>query len=817
MLSVAHRSGPFLCLACLVLASVGSASARPARGPSNSLAQLELVENQVTVMEGRLGAVREIVHNEPLSRTPTEVRDLLFEADFSFLTEDYEHAALLYYSLLENGDLVGHAQEADAQYHMAEALFLSENYYPAQRAYERIVGIGTIHPHYDDAVMKLIELLGITGEVEQFNYYYDNFLQTTRSGDTSTLRVRYALGRTLYLQGKLEEAKSMFANFPEGSTYTSQARYHYGEILVKEGYEASLAGDDATALQRYNAAIPVFLDVSQMPTTTEDQVAVQHLSFLALGALHFEQGLISQAIGFYNEVPAESSHFADALFQICWADILLGDYQGALRTIEIFLLAFPEDTREPELKLLMAHLRVKLEQFDRAVVDYKQVVEEYEEIKLRLDHLVGADVDPMMYFNQLVDRSFIVASEYEGPALAARMAREDSRLNQAVEVASDLYQERRQIEEGQETVARLEDAVAEGSAGGLMTTYRARQIELDGLDAQILFRENELLEIEASYLIAALSGTDAQAVRDIMERRAAVDASVSAVSAEYTDTTEYREDVIAAARGLDAEAYKLEAMVDDVLARAAGIELYLKSELASGTKTDDEVQGFRLELQAIRQDLDSEAEDLSDIHRRLEERRIAALVAPEEDDDGPGLRSAVRGEVGGLVAEMIDYRSRVSRPDARDFFARVDGARSRLRSMRSECVVLASALDRLERDETSRIRLLLDEEKSSLLSCASDANRFEVDSQAVSGQIAAASFRNVQAEFGDTVMRADMGAIDVYWMRKEEITDERERIRDERNQMIKELQRMYQDLLDFEEFEDAEVQEAGEEEGISIE
>jgi tetratricopeptide (TPR) repeat protein len=808
-----------LCIVASALVPLHAGAARAQRGVVGATSRLEAVESEVSMLERRLGILRGAIQGAPLSRAPSEVKDLLFEADFAFLTEDHDRAALLYYSLLENGDLQGHPGEADAQFHMAEALFRSENYFPAQTAYERIVSIGTIHPRYDDAVTKLIELFGITGEVDQFNYYYNNFLQTTRTGNgQSALRVRYALGRTMYLQGKMDEAKSMLANFPEGSTYTPQARYHYGEILVKEGYEAALAGDDTTALQRYQAAVPVFQDVVQLPTSTEDQEAVQHLAYLALGALHFEQGLISEAIGFYRQIPQESAQFADALFQMCWADILLEDYAGALRTIEIFLLAFPEDTREPELKLLMAHLRVKLEEFDQAVVDYKLVVEEYEEIKLRLDHLVGADIDPMVYFNQLVDKSYIVPSEYQVPDLAARMARQDRRLSQAVDVASSLGREQREIESGQETVARLEEAVGGGPvAGGMMTTYRSRRLELDGLDSQILIRESDLVEIEAAYLLDTLDAGAASEVRRIIDEQTRMDESVATVSAMYTDRTELREDVEVAAKALDTEAFKLETMLDDVFARAAGIELYLKNELTEGRKSDDEVQGFRLELQSIRTDLQDQQEQLSSIHGRLDSRRMTALLEPEDSTEEALQRSAARSEMGSVVQALRGYRGRVGRAEAAGFFARIDTARASLSSMRGEGGTLATDLERREREEMSRIRLLLDEEKASLVACATDAHQYEMDSHVVSGEIASESFRNVQTEFGDTVMRADMGAIDVYWMRKEEITDERERIRDERNQMIKELQRMYQDLLDFEEFESAELEEADEEEGISIE
>ena len=805
-------------LSCLVafavlVSAVGAEAARVTRN-LYSPTRMDLLESQIELLERRCAALQADIQGEPLSRSPSEVNDLLFEANFAFLTEDYDHAALLYYSLLENNDLAGHSGEADAQFYMAESLFLSGNYYPAQTSYERIVAIGSTHPHYDDAVMKLIELFGVTGEVEQFNYYYNNFLQTTRSASgPGALRVRYALGRTLYLQAKLPEAKSMFANFPAGSTYTGQARYHYGEILVKEGYAAQQAGDEGLAFQLYQQALPVFQDVVSLPTSTREQVAVQHLGFVALGALYFEMEDLTQAIEAYQQVPNDSDFFADALFQICWAYIVLGDYEGALRTIEIFLLAFPEDTREPDLKLLSAHLRVKLKHFDQAVLDYKTVVEEYEAIKARLDLLVGADVDPMVYFNQLVDDSFITEKQYEVPELAARIARQDRRLSKAVDVAASLNGEARTISASQDTVRRLEDAVRGGESGGLVTTYRTRRQELDGFDAQILSRENDLLQLEANYLIDALGDSDAEGVHRILDSRSEASDAVTAVSAVYTDRKELQEDVEVAARAIDTEAFKLESMIDDILARVAGIEIYLKNELMAGNKSNDEVQGLHLELQAIRVELHAQQDDLSSIHSRMDPKRLSAALVPEIDAEELDQRRQARAQVADLSLSLVDYRARVSGAGSSEFYARVDGARARLRRLRSDGSSLLTDLDRREREEMGQIRRLLDEEKIELVDCSSDARQYERDIRSVSGDIAAASFRAVQQGFEETVLRADMGAIDVYWLRKEEITDEKEQVRDERKQMLQELQRMYQDLLDFEE-DEPEEEEAG---GIEIE
>ncbi len=807
-------------LGALLLALIGGtlaapALAQPGRAGGRSLnpsTHLDLFVEKVDLIEMRVDLLGHQVEGEPLSRSPQEVQDLLFEANFAFLTEDYDTAALLYYSMLDNGDLAGNASEADAQFYLAESLFNARNYYPAQAAYQAIVEYGPIHPHYDDAVMKLIELFGLTGEIDQFNYYYDNFLQTTRnSAGPSALRVRYALGKTLYRQGKLGEAKQMFANFPSGSQYTPLATYHYGEILVREGYDKALAGDEAGAGQLYDLAKIEFEKVVQMPTSTDEQVSVLHLAYLALGAIYYEQGDETMAIESYRFIPQGSDHFDDALFQLCWAYVRNENYDAALRTIEIFLLAYPESTREPELKLLAAHLRVKLEQFEQAVIDYQAVVQEYEEIRVRLDHLVESPIDPMTYFNQLVDENYIVDAEYRVPELAGRMAREDARLNKAVEVASDLQGEKFAIAEGQGVVARIEEALYGEGSGDMMTSYRARRQEIDALDAQVLAMESELVEIEAAFIIEGLEG-DASAVQSIRDRRRALQDEAAMAKSQHADRAEYQEDLAIVARGMELEAYKLDTMIEDGIARLAGVELYLKTQLEEGKMTEDEVQGHRLELEGIRHQLDGQQDRLGGVHATLDPRRETVSGVREASADELQQRTAVRAQIGELVEELVGYRKRVNRSNANQFFALVDQSRSRLRTTRQRTGTMIDALERREREEVDSIRNLLQTEKDSLASYDSEADGYDRDNAAVSGQLARVGFRNVQETFEDTVLQADMGAIDVFWMRKEALTKEREGLRDERSRTLRELKQMYEVLLEFE--EEAEEEDEG---GLMIE
>ena len=173
-------------------------------------------------------------------------------------------------------------------------------------------------------------------------------------------------------------------------------------------------------------------------------------------------------------------------------------------------------------------------------------------------------------------------------------------------------------------------------------------------------------------------------------------------------------------------------------------------------------------------------------------------------------RKSVRAGIAGLSERLIDYRGDVGRGAARDFFLQVDDSRARLRRLRTLCEALLIDLDRREHEEVAQIAQLLDEEKRSLMVYSDDAHRYERDSRSVSGHIAETSFRQVQGLFDDTVMQADMGAIDVYWRQKENVTEETASIRKELNNTLQQLKRMYEGLLEFDD------EEEDDDEGVTI-
>ena len=172
-------------------------------------ADLALIETEVLGLERRISALRADVSGGSLTRSPRIIGERFAEAKYAYLVEDYERCALIFWSLLENDDLQGDPRRNEAQWYIAECLTLDGNVVAARDRFQRIVDQGPTHPFYSDSLLKLIELFGRTGDVDRFNEYYNRFVRSSMDDSPTSLRIRYEMGKTLYRQGKLQEAQSI--------------------------------------------------------------------------------------------------------------------------------------------------------------------------------------------------------------------------------------------------------------------------------------------------------------------------------------------------------------------------------------------------------------------------------------------------------------------------------------------------------------------------------------------------------------------------------------------------------------------------------
>ncbi len=767
---------------------------------------LSLVEAEVVGLERRIAAMRSELSSGALTRSSRLTSERYNEARYAYLVEDYERCALLFFSLLENKDLKGDSRLPEAQWYLGECLYQDGNLRPAKDQFRTIVNLGATHPFYGDSLLSLIEIYGRTGDLQDFNYYYSNFVSSSQQGSATSLRIRYQMGKTLYRQGKLAEAQAIFRAFPRGSTFTPQARYFSAVIIVAEALAAQKEGDDLAATQRFQQAISSFSEVLTLPISTQGHQQVMDLTHLAIGRLHYELGDIPAAIGEYTSVASDSKFYDDALYEMIWANIEAASQekiefvrarklQEALRAAEIFNLAFPDDVRESYLRILAAQVQQKMEQWDSAIDEFDKASGHFEELSTSLSGIVDSGSDPMVYFNQLVDdERYVAEAALTVPAAARRKARSDERVAKAVQVSGDLYKQQDALKEANGLLEVLEEALYGSETIGIIQTYRIQRQQLASAEAAALLLRSRLVDIEMLYLDALVSGSRKADLQRIRAQRDEGEGKASGLTRMRNASVERQAAFNLQAQAVETRAYHVEVLVSDLLAQVTGVEEYLLGARKRGERTREEEVELRGEIEAERSRLTEVRDQLRAIKRRLEPRILTARLVNKSSEGEGAMRGDAQQELQSLERRLARMRRDVSASRVH-FLTRLNGVRSRLIELARVAGDARALMDRAEVVEIDEIKAEVEFQRRMVSNLEKEGGGIADANQQVSGKIGRHAFEEVAAFYQDMLARADMGVIDVLWYRKESTSLAKKEMARDKNRRLRALETTFSDVV----------------------
>ena len=767
---------------------------------------LSLVETEVVGLERRIIAMRGELSSGALTRSSRLTTERFTEARYAYLVDDYERCALLFFSLIENKDLRGDSRLSEAQWYLAECLYLDGNLVPAQDQFRTIVDLGSTHPFYGESLLSLIEIYGRTGELQQFNYYYNNFVSSAQQNNATALRIRYQMGKTLYRQGKLSEAQAIFRNFPRGSTFTPQARYFSAAIVVAEGLSAIAEDDQLAGTQKYQQALSALAEVLTLPSSTEAHRDVMDLTRLALGRLHYELGDIPSAIGEYTSVGPDSKFYADALYELIWANIEAASQesvafvrerklQEAMRGVEIFNLAFPGDVRESKLRLLGAQVQQKMEQWEPAIEEFKKASAHFGEFSTSLSDIVASGADPMVYFNQLVDdERYVAEAALTVPHAARKMARSDDRVAEAVLVSGDLYKQQDALKDAVALLEVLEDALYGSETIGIIQTYRLQRQQLASAEAAALLLRSRLVDIEMMYLESKLSAGAVKDLTRIRDQREDSEGKASGLTRMRNASVERQQAFNLQALAVEGRVYHVEVLVSDLLSQVGAIEEYLLGARKRGERNRDEEIALRRELETERAHLHQLRELLQALKRRLEPRILTARLVNKSSEGEDLLRGDAQKELQGLERRLARLRLDVG-SGRTHFLTRLNSTRSRLVELERISAEARGLMDRAEAVEVDEIKAEVEFQRGMVDNLEKEGAGIAHDNREVSGKIGRHAFQRVADFYQDMLARADMGVIDVFWYRKESTTQAKREMARDKNRRIRALKAAFSGVI----------------------
>ena len=727
--------------------------------------RLDRIETQLVAAEGSLARVTADVTDRAGFIGADEARERFENAVYHYLVGEYDTAAKEFFTLVESGAFEStNPLMTDSQWYLAECLFELENHSLAEEAYQSIIDRGNNHPFFRDAVRRQLELYGMTGQGKKFYALYDKYIVTGRVEPTDL--VKYTVGKSFYRQDEHVRAKSLLGEIPATSIYYGRAHYLLGVILVVEGSYAD-------AITEFERSAGISID------TPEDREVVD-LSNLALGRLAYETGDLVASAEYYQRIDRKSRYFADALYEVGWTFIKQGDYQQALQSVEIFLLAYPEHRYTAQLRLLQGHLNMKEAQYDDALANYEGVVEEYTPIHDAIQAIEHDAMKPMEWFNTLVELEEL--DRYYGsdiPGYAVEMLASDADVARAVDMHKELVRQKQDIEESEQLIVELKSAFAGGDDA--ISSFQDGRMELQRLDLEVLRLKGEILQLEESWLLASLPENLHAEVRAVRAERERLVTGEGADKRARDDASALAGEYEKKAEKIRKDAAKVAIQVDELDTQATE----LKARVASSDLSEEQRTEVSARLGEVQQDL---AHARKELYRLQDEQDdLEAAAVKQRDTAEAAGNAAMKAGYDELHAELAALRRHVTTSDRTVVSSRIDGMWRRLDTMDANSATLGTKLGSLEKTELSGLKRRLESETRNVSNQRNEYTSKKAQADGLADEVTREGFSELREEFATSVLKADKGIVDVYWVRKVGVSDERKALGKEQEALLREL------------------------------
>ena len=479
----------------------------------------------------------------------------------------------------------------------------------------------------------------------------------------------------------------------------------------------------------------------------------------------YRQGESARAKSMFSEIPEDSAFFGRARYFLGTMLAVNGEYGPA---IEEFKRVLAEGVEDDPAVVEQAHLALGRLYYE--VGDYPAASDHYQQV----------DPNSPYFDDQLYELvwTFIKQERWEEAI-------------QHVEIFLIAFPEHRyamqlRLNEGHLEMKKREFDSALQIYDGVVNDYGPLKDLLDGLEAGREDPEAFFKRIVDDDL--ADSGLPPFAVEMLVDQP-----SLGRVVDAYRNLSKQQKDLEAAKELVEAVNVALAETKSSVgtfrrgriaLAGVRDESLALKSELV------------RLELSYLDGQLTDPSQVKASQGRWTSLRhRVDEAYGGREDSSGPAAaRELTADERHGLAAEFdqlhteaIGMRRGVADPTASLLFGRVDGLWARLGKVDDAAATTAGSLGETEKKELALVRETLGVESVKVEELTGAVDSAGSGAAGLADKIARDGFAELDREVTATIMAADRGVVDVYWLQKTEAADEITRLSSERATRLTEL------------------------------
>lgn len=706
----------------------------------------------------------------PHKRKPHQPEALVAAADLHLRTQQYEPAIDKLSKVVElrRQGKASEGVDADAQFMLGEAYFATGQLYSARSHFETVTDKAA-DPSYSSlggpAASRLVD---IALQIQRQDTLGDVLARVERMlARSSNESLVYAKAKVLFAMGRYEESREQASAVVGTSLYSQRAAYLRGTALMKE-QQASRETTDVEPID-YRSAIAAFEQAAVPGADLGDGEAdarkITDLAWLAVARLQYSSGNYNRASVAYQKIPRSSAYFSQALFELSWNYVRLGDYERAQRSLEALAVLEPGLIDGADAELLRGDLLLRSGRFNEAQNAYEAVREKYEPLRGQVHEYLAAHDDPAAYYDKLTAAE--IETGHELPSLAVEWAREEAEEERVFAIVDDVARSRSLIKRSRRIVTLLRASLGSSSRAKVFPEVQTQLESVVSLMNQLAVAR--LMLARGMDEVASSGGASLKEVRD--RRRALMD-RLGKVPTNAGDFSIREAQAEKTWNGVSQTLQRLQLEADHLSALVNGLRRMLTDAERHGLNADDaSLERFRLEIAENEKDLAVYFKRIDELRQQVEVGRVQSGFGDErflEDD-------RVRGEFAKLFSQEVALVAGGADRDAQPYSQSIQNLVNQIATLEGRLAAQRSQLDAEASARGEEMQAVVNEEAQAIEVFASRLDTMDQHARLLVGEVARANFVKARDRIKDVVMRADVGLVQQAWEVREE---QRHRVRD---------------------------------------
>lgn len=600
-------------------------------------------------------------------------------------------------------------------------------------------------------------------------------LVTTVALDDAGLHwdAEWYLSESLYKMGNLRTAEANYRVIVE------DPEHPFRDDAVRRLLEIYVDLDDDAAFQR------VYED-----EVLSGRVEASDLITYAVGKAFFRKGDMVQAKSSLGDVSEDSAWFRKARYILGAIMVKEGNLETAaqyFRGIVELSVETLDDRRVLDLALLaLGRIHMEMGLYEEASAAYGRISSDSEYLADKLYEEVWTFIKQKEELRQLRTENSEGLPEEELAILEAREKELVQQSLRGIDIFLLAYPEhpytpKLKLLQGHLHIQAVQYDSAMRSYENVITEYgpvRERFGELARSDEKPREYFQQILKLGERFQ-GTRDQLPAYAVSLVMEDR-----DLSKAITVYRDL-DHQKQTIAASEQIISE-------LREALANAEGIggfeAIRYDAQLARSLAAQRHYELLSLEEALLEDDLSGDSKRaVHDVGKRREELEGTVLQAVAEGD-----YSRVATDINGLRNDLARHRSAVRDEETRALFSRIDRLHTILGDADRGLSRSTAAIDPLEDEELERIRKRFEREVANVEAQRAELEVTLAEAEAVSVDLTRSGFGRLEDFFADSVLRADVGIVDVYWAQKVAVSEEKTRVIEERNALRDQISRRFE-------------------------